>query len=126
MSESKFYYCNEHKTMALLLSEEAAQLLCEGVAMKKLTANTSDGAAEKHVPVVKKEQSTINVCVGDVHHPMEAAHSIEWIYLETKNGGQWKHLHPGEPPVADFAIKDDEPVCVYAYCNLHGLWKTML
>ncbi len=45
------------------------------------------------------------------------------IYLETKNGGQRKALSPGDEPKATFALHDDELVAVYAYCNVHGLWK---
>jgi superoxide reductase len=26
-------------------------------------------------------------------------------------------------PEVTFALADETPVAVYAYCNLHGLWK---
>ena len=92
--------------------------------MKALTPNTSDGAGEKHVPVIKKEGNLITVSVGSVEHPMLEAHYIEWIMLETKQGRQRKTLKPGEKPVAVFALTDgDEAVAAYEYCNLHGLWK---
>ena len=29
-----------------------------------------------------------------------------------------------EKPKAEQVKKDEKPVAVYAYCNLHGLWKT--
>ena len=92
--------------------------------MKALTPNTSDGAGEKHVPVIKKEGNLITVSVGSVEHPMLEAHYIEWIMLETKQGRQRKTLKPGEKPVSVFALTDgDEAVAAYEYCNLHGLWK---
>ena len=53
-------------------------------------------------------------------------HHIEWIYLELENGGSRKALSPGEAPEAVFHTAGVKPVAVYAYCNLHGLWKTEL
>lgn len=53
-------------------------------------------------------------------------HHIEWIYLELENGGSRKALAPGEAPEAVFHTAGVKPVAVYAYCNLHGLWKTEL
>ena len=57
---------------------------------------------------------------------MTEEHSITWVYLETDKGGQRKALSPGEEPKAHFALADEKPLAVYAYCNLHGLWKTEL
>ena len=45
------------------------------------------------------------------------------IYLETDKGGARKALKPGDAPEACFALCNETPVAVYAYCNLHGLWK---
>ena len=93
--------------------------------MQELTANTSDGAQEKHLPKVSVNDGEISVEVGDVHHPMTQEHSITWVYLLTQKGGQRKCLQVGEPPVVSFRLTDDDkPVAAYAYCNLHGLWKT--
>lgn len=91
--------------------------------MTELTANTTDAAVEKHVPVVTVNGNTVEVNVGSVTHPMEEKHFIEWIALETKNGNQLKYLKPGDAPKAVFALTEgDEVVRAYAYCNLHGLW----
>ena len=54
---------------------------------------------------------------------MSEEHSILWIYLETDKGAQYKYLSAGEKPAAEFALNGEKPVAVYAYCNLHGLWK---
>ena len=54
---------------------------------------------------------------------MAEEHSILWVYLETDKGGQRKNLEVGATPEVTFALKDEKPVAVYAYCNLHGLWK---
>ena len=61
--------------------------------------------------------------VGSVEHPMLPEHYIQWIYLETEKGGQLKKLNPGETPSVTFALNEDKAVAVYAYCNIHGLWK---
>lgn len=47
---------------------------------------------------------------------------IQWLYVETAQGGHIRYLHPGEAPRAVFELGDETPVAVYAYCNLHGLW----
>ncbi len=88
---------------------------------EEVTPNTTDGAYEKHVPVIIHEGDHVIVKVGSVEHPMLEAHYIEWIILETATGFQKKDLNPGEKPEADFAVT--EPViAAYEYCNLHGLW----
>lgn len=93
--------------------------------MKPIEPNTSDGAGEKHVPVITVDGQTVTVTVGSVDHPMLDAHYIQWIMLETKEGRQRKTLKPGEKPVAVFALTEgDSVVAAYEYCNLHGLWKS--
>ena len=74
----------------------------------------------------KHEQAMTKVNVGSVDHPMVPEHFIEWVYLETENGGQRASLKPGQAPSVSFLLGDDKPVAVYAYCNLHGLWKADL
>ena len=89
---------------------------------KPLTPNTTDGAYEKHVPVIEQHGDHVIVKVGSVEHPMLPAHYIEWIILETATGYQKKDLTPDDKPEADFAVT--EPIlAAYEYCNLHGLWK---
>ncbi|HIW21660.1 MAG TPA: desulfoferrodoxin [Candidatus Dorea intestinavium] len=91
---------------------------------EKLTAKTEDAATEKHVPVVKQEGNKVEVVVGSTLHPMTEEHYITAIYIETKNGGQYRALKAGDEPKAVFTIEDgDEFVAAYEYCNIHGLWK---
>ena len=98
--------------------------MCCGEKMKELVPGTSDGAAEKHVPVIKAEGQKVIVEVGSVEHPMADVHYIEWIILETEKGYQRIDLKPEEAPRAEFILTDsDKVVAAYAYCNLHGLWK---
>ena len=94
--------------------------------MTKLEAGVVEASHEKHIPVVKVEGNTVTVEIGSVAHPMTEEHSIEWVYLQTNVGGQRKDLNAGDAPKVVFALQDETPVAVYAYCNLHGLWKTEL
>ena len=58
---------------------------------------------------------------------MSEDHSIQWVYLLTRQGGQRKILPVDGKPIAAFRLTDDDqPIAAYAYCNLHGLWKTEL
>lgn len=100
-------------------------LICCGQPMQLKTENTSDGATEKHVPVIEKIAGGYKVTVGSVPHPMEQAHYIEWIELLANGNAYRKFLEPGEAPEATFMIevKDGDKVIAREYCNLHGLWK---
>ena len=92
--------------------------------MQGMKPSTTDAAQEKHVPVIQVEGQAVTVTVGSTPHPVTVEHLIEWIYLETKQGGQRKSLRAGDAPQVVFALTaDDAPVAAYAYCNLHGLWK---
>lgn len=97
---------------------------CCGDDMTEMRPGESDGAGEKHVPVYKLSENEVTVTVGEVEHPMLDAHYIEWIAVETNQGTHRKNLSPGEKPEKSFLLSKDESVtAVYAYCNLHGLWK---
>lgn len=96
---------------------------CCGDEMTLLKANTTDGAKEKHVPVVKYTSNhSIKVSIGSEPHPMTAQHSIRLICLETSIGGVIRYLKEGETPEVCIHF-DGKPIAVYAYCNLHGLWR---
>jgi superoxide reductase len=94
--------------------------------MEKLSPNTTDAAQEKHVPVATREGDKLTVKVGSAPHPMLPEHYIEWIYLFQNNGGQRRLLEPGSTAEVEFCLNGSDPLEVYAYCNLHGLWKTSL
>ncbi|MDR0435071.1 MAG: desulfoferrodoxin FeS4 iron-binding domain-containing protein [Gracilibacteraceae bacterium] len=126
MSEQFFFKCTHCGNIVGLIKDGGVRLVCCGEPLTELQANTTDAAQEKHVPVAARTGDVINVTVGEVAHPMLEEHSIEWIYVKTKKGGQRKTLRPGEKPAAAFALTDDEAIAVYAYCNLHGLWKVSL
>jgi superoxide reductase len=119
-----FYKCPHCGNIIVHLEDSGVRCVCCGEEMKPLIPNTSDGAGEKHVPVISIDGRIVTVTVGSVEHPMLEAHHIAWIILETKQGKQRKTLKPGDKPVAKFALtEDDEAVAAYEYCNLHGLWS---
>ena len=123
--EQKFYICEHCGNIIAMVKNVGVPIKCCGQNMTEIIPGTTDAAAEKHVPVWSVEGNTVNVTVGSVDHPMIPEHYIEWISLQTKQGNQRKVLEPGQSPKACFAICDgDEVEAVYAYCNLHSLWKS--
>ena len=123
-ANNKFYICEKCGNLVGVINSSGVPMMCCGQKMTKLEAGVVEASREKHIPDVKVEGGIVTATVGSVIHPMSEEHSIQWIYLETDKGGQRKCLKPGEAPIAKFAITDDEkPIAVYAYCNLHGLWK---
>ncbi len=126
MSESKFYRCERCGNIIGKIHDSGVSVVCCGEKMKKLEAGTTEASLEKHIPVVTVAEGEVKVVVGSVLHPMTAEHSIEWVYLETDIGGQRKALRPGDAPEVTFALSGEKAVAVYAYCNLHGLWKVEL
>lgn len=120
----KIYVCEHCGNMVEMVKDAGVPVMCCGQKMTELVPGTSDGAVEKHVPVVTVEGNVVRVVVGEVEHPMVDAHFIEWIAIETTSGMQRKTLKPGDAPVAQFVLAEGETVVeTYAYCNLHGLWK---
>ncbi|MCD8098964.1 MAG: desulfoferrodoxin [Oscillospiraceae bacterium] len=122
--ELKFYICEHCGNIIMKVKDKGVPVMCCGQKMKEIIPGTTDAATEKHVPEYKVEGNTVKVNVGSVDHPMLAEHYIEWIALKTKQSVQLIELKPEEKPTAVFALNDgDEVEEVYAYCNLHGLWK---
>ena len=122
--DAKFYICKKCGKIIEVIKPSPCPTMCCGEAMAELVPGTSDGAHEKHVPVYTVDGNIVSVTVGAVEHPMLDAHYIEWIAVQTQNGLQRKALKPGDAPKASFLLADGETVeAVYAYCNLHSLWK---
>lgn len=126
MKESKFYVCQHCGNLVGMINESGVPMMCCGQKMTQLVPGTVDASKEKHIPVVTVENGLVKVTVGSVEHPMIEEHLINWVYLQTCRGGQRKCLKAGDAPTVTFALQDEEPIAVYAYCNLHGLWKTEL
>ena len=118
----KFYICEHCGNIIGMVKDKGVPVMCCGQKMKELVPNTVEASGEKHIPAVTVEGNVLKVNVGSVNHPMAEEHFIEWVYVETENGGMRKNLKPGQEPNVTFALGDDKAVAVYAYCNLHGLW----
>ncbi len=122
--ELKFYRCEHCGNIVASVRDSGVPVFCCGEKMTEIVPGTSDASREKHVPVWEVRDGKVYVAVGSAEHPMIPAHYIEWIAVSTNAGNQRKKLNPGEPPKAVFALLEGERVeAVYAYCNLHGLWK---
>ena len=122
--DMKFYRCAHCGKIIAVVKETGVPVMCCGEKMQEIMPGTTDAAVEKHVPVYEVTDGKDFVRVGSVEHPMAEEHFIEWIALKTKQGNQRKLLSPGMKPEAVFAIcEGDEVEAVYAYCNLHSLWK---
>ncbi len=122
--EMKFYRCKRCGQMVAIVKKKGCPIMCCGEPMEEIIPGESDGAVEKHVPVCEVKDNKAYVTVGSVEHPMSEEHYIEWIAIQTKSGNQRKALKPGDAPKACFALlEDDEVEAVYAYCNLHSLFK---
>ena len=122
--EMKFYRCAHCGKIIAVVKESGVPVMCCGQKMEEIVPGTTDAAAEKHVPVYEVKDNIVTVCVGSVAHPMVEEHYIEWVSLQTTGGNQRKALTPGQAPRVQFALcEGEEVVAVFAYCNLHGLWK---
>lgn len=118
----EIYKCELCGNIVEVLHGGKGELVCCGAPMKLFKENTVDAAKEKHVPVVEKTSAGFKVKVGDVAHPMEEKHYIEWIEIIADGRLYRKFLSPGQEPAAVFEIEADK-VTAREYCNMHGLWK---
>lgn len=120
----KYFYCEHCGNMVEMLYESGVSLICCGQDMTELIPGTSDGAHEKHVPVITVNGNEVIVEIGSVEHPMTEAHYIQWITIETNRGSHRRWLEVTDKPRARFLLDEgEEVIAAYEYCNLHGLWK---
>lgn len=122
--EMKFFRCKHCGQIVGIVKNTNVPIICCGEKMIELIPNTSDGAFDKHIPVVEVDGNKVTVKVGSNKHPMVEEHYIEWIAIQTESLNQRKKLNPGEEPIAEFYIDPKDKVLkVYAYCNIHGLYE---
>ena len=117
------YKCEACGNIVEVLHGGGGELVCCGEPMVQMVENTVDAAKEKHVPVVEKVDGGVKVKVGDVPHPMEDKHYIEWIELTAGDKVYRQFLKPGQAPEAVFET-DASQVSARELCNLHGLWRS--
>jgi superoxide reductase len=116
------YKCDVCGNIVEVLHGGKGELVCCGKPMNLLVENTVDAAKEKHVPVIEKVEGGVKVKVGEVAHPMEDKHWIEWIEIIADGKAYRQFLNPGEAPEAIFNVEAQQ-ITAREYCNIHGLWK---
>ena len=126
MKNTKFYICPHCGNIVEMVQDAGVTPICCGQKMNELVPNTVEASGEKHIPVAAVKGNVVEVNVGSAEHPMAEVHWIKWVQLVTDKGSYRKTLNPGEKPNVTFHLQEEKPVAVYAYCNLHGLWKTEL
>ena len=120
----EFFRCKHCGNIIAYAENKGVQVFCCGEKMEKIEPNTVDASLEKHMPEVSIDGVMVEVVVGSVLHPMTEEHNISWVAIETTHGRQRKILSVDSEPKVHFALCDGEKLqSVYAYCNLHGLWK---
>ncbi|MBR5313781.1 MAG: desulfoferrodoxin [Clostridia bacterium] len=126
MKDNKFFICEHCGNIIGMINNAGVPVMCCGQKMTPIIPGTVEASKEKHIPVAEVVGNKVKVAIGSVEHPMAEEHHIAWVYLETDKGGQRKNLEVGKAPFVEFALADEKAVAVYAYCNLHGLWKAEL
>ena len=122
--EQKFYICAHCGNIIAKVHDSGVPVMCCGQKMTEIIPGTTDASHEKHTPVWTVENGIVHVRVGSAAHPMTPEHHIAWVSLQTKYGNQRRELRPGDEPEVCFALcEGDEVEAVYAFCNLHSLWR---
>ena len=122
-TQKQVYRCNVCGNIIEVLHTGVGELVCCGQPMELLQEKVADTELEKHVPVIEATDSGIKVKVGDVPHPTEEKHYIEWVEIIADGKNCRIFLKPGEKPEVDFDIKPQK-VTAREYCSIHGLWKS--
>ena len=124
MKNVRFYHCPICKTTVGLIHGEMEHMQCCGKPVEELVPNTVEASTEKHLPVYEKVDNKIIVKVGEHEHPMDEDHYIMWVAQVTDNTTTRVRLHPGEKIEIKFSYIPGS--LLYAYCNKHGLWETIV
>ena len=132
MDQLSFYRCPHCGNVIVKTVDSGVPVVCCGGPMQRLVPHTEDMGQEKHLPVVGRscriasQNCSLTIRVGSEPHPMTPEHHIEWICLEHQDGFQLRRLSASDPPYAEFCYGKERATAVYEYCNLHGLWKTVI
>ena len=118
----KFYICKHCGNIITKLTDSNVPVVCCGEPMSELTPNTTEAATEKHKPVIVERDGHRFATVGSTLHPMTPEHYIEWLVVEYEDHQRVYHFTPDDEPTVKLC-RHHEPKEIYAYCNLHGLWK---
>lgn len=117
----KLYRCSHCGNIIYKVYDTKVPVVCCGEKMEEMKAGTTDGAREKHVPVVTREGNEVTVQVGSVLHPMVEEHYIPIIAAVAEDTVVFKLPKPGQDPILKTTLEGK--VTAYEWCNLHGFWK---
>lgn len=120
------YRCQVCDNLIEVLQEGEGELVCCQVPMTLLVERKEDTGQEKHVPVLEKTEEGLLVKVGEVAHPMEEGHCIDWIEVKADDKIHRQILTPGDQPQARFDLDPEQvsQISVRSYCSIHGLWRS--
>lgn len=121
----KLLRCKKCGQIVSVVKDTGVKIICCGEEMEEITPRIEEkGLTEKHIPVYAVKKGKAIAKVGMIPHPMTNEHYIEWVAIVTNKGNQRKMLEPGLSPRVEFCVDKDEVVeAIYAYCNIHELWK---
>lgn len=130
---NQIYKCELCGNITEVLHTGAGELVCCGVSMILLEEKRLEEGNEKHLPVMEKLSTDVckggdgvKVKIGEVSHPMEENHYIEWVEVKTKDDKVGKKfLKPGQSTEMEFHTRENI-VEIRAFCNVHGLWKKII
>ncbi len=121
--EERFFYCETCGNLMFATIASGITPYCCGDEMTLLTPRDEETYADKHVPVVEKIGSNaLKITVGSQLHPMTKEHNIRFVCLETSNCVIIRYLCENDTPEVTICYSGT-PKAVYAYCNVHGLWR---
>ena len=121
MTDYKFYRSMDGDVLAKVYDPGSGQTVSSELEM--LIPQTDAPGAPKHLPQCEQEGDVVNVTVGSVAHPQSDEHHIAFIALVTSRGIQIADVSEQPKARASFVLDGALPLTVYAFCNLHGLWR---
>jgi superoxide reductase len=113
------YKCDICGNVVEMVHNGVGELVCCGKPMVLKEEKSGGEGKEKHLPVIEQREGKTIVSVGEIEHPMEENHYIEWIELIANGKVFRKQLSSGDKPIAEFCVVGEK---ARVYCNVHGLW----
>ncbi len=123
---NSIYKCEVCGNIVEVIHTGNGTLVCCDKPMILLKGHDKDEGFEKHLPALSFEGDKMTVTIGEVMHPMEEAHYIEWIEYIVDGNVRRVYLKPTDLPQAVFQFVQKDSYIVRAYCNVHGLWEVRM
>jgi superoxide reductase len=120
----EIFKCSICGNIVDLINNQHGTLVCCGKPMDLMIPNTVDAALEKHIPIINCNDNNIEIRIGEVIHPFVEEHYIDFVIIEYGNSIKRIKLDKNQEPIVNINFNYKGDINVYAYCNIHGLWKT--